>query len=128
MKKIILSQNNLTILCGAIASLMTNWFFFLNDTAKPIGKMQFSICVYLPFLLFMPIALIAILIKSILRGNVSATEWGIENAKDILLKDDKSVNRFLARLYLILNKPILLLGGWAAGSGIFYYLAETYNK
>ena len=76
----------------------------------------------------MPIVLIAILIKSILRGKESATEWDIENAKVILLKDDKSLNRLLARLYIELDKPILLLGGWAVGSGIFYYLVETYNK
>lgn len=128
MNKLVISPRNKAIFCGVMLSLMVNYIFYLNDTARPIGKLQYNICIYFPFLLFMPMALIAILGRSILRGKIPSEKWEIEQAKDALLKEDNFFKRLLARSYLILDKPICLIAGWATGSGLFYYLSETFTK
>jgi hypothetical protein len=115
MKRIVKEKRNRTFLYGAISSLIGNWLLFLHDK-----KLPFVTSVDLLFVIVLPLLAIAILIKSILRGNIEFQKWDIEQAKEVFLKETGIFRRSLAVIYIIIDRPILFLGGWAIGTGILY--------
>lgn len=120
-----MSNKNRTILYGTISSLIVNWLFIGNDISRPIGTLQYNVCIYIPILVGIPMALISIFLKSVLRDKISSNKWDIVQAEELLLREKNMIKRMLARIYIILDKPLLILGGWVVGSGLFYYLAQT---
>lgn len=119
---------NRVIFLGFIISILVSYLFFLSDTARPVGKLQTAVCMYLPYLLAMPALGIGIFTKSVLRGKLPSNEWDIENAKAILAGKDTFLRKILARLYLLVYSPIFFLAGWAGGSALFYLLAKIFTK
>lgn len=115
-----MNRDNKVILCAAIFSLVGNCLLFLNNS-KTIGKLQFFVAAELPLLLVLPLAFIAILSRSILRGTTPVGKWGPEQARAIMQTGGNVFRRLLARSFLIVYIPILLLGGWVTGSIIFYF-------
>jgi hypothetical protein len=119
---------NRIIVLGFVASVAVNCLFYFNDSARAIGKLQAAICMYLPYLLAMPIICIGLLIKTILRGKVPYYEWDIEHAKVILKQDNALAKKILALLFVLIHKPVFFIGGWAAGSAAFYLLIKAITR
>ena len=115
-----ISCKNKVILSGFVLSILVNSIIFFEEAVTPIGEFQITICIFMPFVIVLPMAFIMIFSKVVLREKIPFNKWDIEDARSILKRDDNLFKKSLARAYMGLFTPMHFIGGWEVGSWLFY--------
>lgn len=83
-----------------------------SSGASRFEEWHLPIAIYFPGLLALPGFAVVAVAKGTLKGAVPAHQWGIDEAKNLLVNDRDRRRRALARLYIALTPPTSFLAGW----------------
>lgn len=130
MKQIDSKLDTKLFLSAGIVSLLVNFIIF-SYIGRWYRMTEAVFVIGLPAYMSISMASIGILMRGILRGNIrdAFIPMGIEDARALLLKDNKFFRRLLTRLYLLIYAPMFLLGGWAIGGVLaVFFFAKFFKK
>lgn len=76
------------LLTGITLSLLANYLIYIHESPLPgkLGKLQFTICMNLPFVIMLFLAAIGFIIVGLLRGKTDSDIWGRSQMENILVK------------------------------------------
>lgn len=79
-------------------------------------RWHLAISVFLPAAFVIPLFLVFVVAKGMLRGGTPAKQWGVEEARNLLAHDKSVFRRASARMLIASTPPMLFFLGWGLGS------------
>ena len=118
------STKNSTLYMSAAISFIINVIGYFT-ISKQNTAFHFYLFIGFPVLLFYASTAILLILKGILHGKTALGAWGDEDAKEMLHIETSRFRIMLLKLYILIEKPVLIWGyAFVGGCGVFYWIVR----